>query len=101
MESLQPRGRALYWLLLAGVLPSFNWLLGLWVVVLARDATPLLVVVPLLLAAESLALSRLLRVGSARTRPTGTAVLLLLTTFGWSFVLTSVVFVVQNGAFTF
>jgi hypothetical protein len=101
MESLPARGGPLYWLLVGMLLPVFNWWLGLWVVVLARNATPLVVVVPLLLAAESVAVSRLLRGGSARTRSFGTAVLLLVTTFAWSCGLTLVAFSVQENLFTF
>lgn len=101
MESPPPRGGWLWWLSVAAVVPFFNWWLGLWVVVLARDAIPLLVVVPILLGAEGLALSRLLRGGSARTRLVGTVMVLLLTTFGWSCALTLVVLIVQQGAFTF
>jgi hypothetical protein len=101
MESLPARGGPLYWLLVGALLPLFNWWLGLWVVVLAREATPLLVVVPVLLAAESVALGRWLRGGNTRTRPIGTAVLLLVTTFVWSCLLTLVALSVQENLFTF
>ncbi len=101
MESSQARGGLVWWLLVAAVIPFFNWWLGLWVVVLARDTTPLVVVVPMLIAAESLAVSRLLRGGSARTRHVGTATVLLLTTFCWSCLLTLIVFTVEKDAFTF
>ena len=98
----QPGG-PLYWLLVAVVLPPFNWWLCLWVVVLARGATPLLVVLPLLLAAESVALAWLQSRRGYNARPgrLGTAALLLLTTIVWSFALTLIALEVQHNGFTF
>ena len=100
MESSRPHGGLLWWLLVTAVVPLFNWWLGLWVVVLARDAAPLLVVGPILLFAESLAVGRLLRNGSARGGVGGTATMLLLTTFCWSCVVTLAGLSVQKGVFT-
>jgi hypothetical protein len=101
MESSQARGGLLYWLLVAAIVPGFNWWLALWILVLARDAVPLLIGLPVLLIAESLGLSRLLRGGGALTRPLGTATLLVMMTLVWSFVLTLAALTVQGSAFTF
>jgi hypothetical protein len=101
MEASTASSGRLYWLLVAVLLPALNWWVGLWIVVLAREMTPLLLVMPLLLVAESLAVCGRQRSGHGRPGRLGTAGLLLVTTFAWSVALTLVVFALQKSAFTF